>query len=465
MTRTVSPTRIVVVGAGYVGLVSGACLASLGHRVIVVDRDQGRVDAVNAGASPLHEPGLTEMLQRVRCEGRLTAGTDLAGAVAASDLAIIAVGTPGDGEKIDLRQVEGAAREIGAAIASRGEHFTIAVKSTVVPGTTDTVVRQAVEAASGKKAGTFGLAMNPEFLREGSAVADFMDPDRIVVGGLDAASVDAVMGLYDGFSCPKLRTNLRNAELIKYAFNSLLATLVSFSNEIAGMCEAMPGTDVDVVMSGVHHDRRLMPVVEGRPVRPGILSYLQAGAGFGGSCLPKDVNALRVFARGVGAPSPLLDAVMAVNQARPERVLALLSKALGGLAGRKVAVLGLAFKPDTDDLRDSPALAILERLRAAGADVRAYDPIVSRLAPASVTELCRTCLDAAEALDAADAAVIATAWPEFAELDWEALAPRMARAIVVDGRNLLTKTRLPLDLTYLPVGQAVDDDDIEGAAA
>lgn len=460
MTQTANPARIVVVGAGYVGLVSGACLASIGHRVIVVDRDQSRVDAVNAGASPLHEPGLTEMLQDVRRDGRLTAGTDLTGAVAAADIAIIAVGTPGDGEKIDLRQVDGAAREIGAAIKDRADKFTIVVKSTVVPGTTDTVVRNAVEEASGKPAGDFGLAMNPEFLREGSAVADFMDPDRIVVGGWDAPSAETVMGLYDGFACPKLRTNLRNAELIKYASNSLLATMVSFSNEIAGLCEAMPGTDVDIVMSGVHHDRRLMPMVDGKPVRPGILSYLKAGAGFGGSCLPKDVNALRMFARGVEAPSPLLDAVMEVNQARPERVLALLSKALGGLAGRKVALLGLAFKPDTDDLRDSPALATLERLRAAGADVRAYDPIVSKLAPKSVTDMCRTCLDAAEALDAADAAVIATAWPEFATLDWADLAPRMAQAIVVDGRNLLASTALPANLKYLPIGQA-----IEGEAA
>ncbi|MEQ9638581.1 MAG: UDP-glucose/GDP-mannose dehydrogenase family protein [Alphaproteobacteria bacterium] len=464
MTQSAAPARIVVVGAGYVGLVSGACLASLGHRVIVVDRDQNRVDAVNAGASPLHEPGLTEMLQSLRRDGRLTAGTDLAGAVAAADLAIIAVGTPGDGDRIDLRQVEGAAREIGAAIANRTDRFTIIVKSTVVPGTTDTVVRAAIEDGSGKAAGDFGLAMNPEFLREGSAVADFMDPDRIVVGGWDNASVDAVMGLYDGFTCPKLRTNLRNAELIKYASNSLLATMVSFSNEIAGLCEAMPGTDVDVVMSGVHHDRRLMPIVDGKPVRPGILSYLMAGAGFGGSCLPKDVNALRMFARGIDAPSPLLDAVMTVNQARPERVLDLLSKALGGLAGRKVALLGLAFKPDTDDLRDSPALATLQRLREAGADVRAYDPIVSKLAPASVTDLCRTCLDAAEALEAADAAVIATAWPEFAALDWTALAPRMAQAIVVDGRNLLSGTTLPKTLTYLPIGQAIEPG-TEGAAA
>ena len=463
MIQTAKPARICVVGAGYVGLVSGACLAGIGHRVICVDRDESRVATVNAGASPLHEAGLTDLLQRVRRAGRLTAGTDLAGAIAASDIAIIAVGTPGDGDRIDLRQVEGAAREIGAAIANRIDRFTVVVKSTVVPGTTDTVVRQALEAASGKKAGDFGLAMNPEFLREGTAVADFMAPDRIVVGSWDALSAVDVMALYDAFGCPKLATSLRNAELIKYASNSLLATLVSFSNEIAGLCEAMPGTDVNVVMDGLHLDRRLTPLVDGKPVQPGILSYLRAGAGFGGSCLPKDVNALRTFGRGIDAPTPLLDAVMAVNNARPERVLALLSKTLGGLAGRKVALLGLAFKPDTDDLRDSPALATLARLKAAGADVRAYDPIVSKLAPKSVTDLCRTCLDATEALAAADAAVIATAWPEFAALDWAALAGRMARPIVVDGRNLLDPASLPPGLIYLPIGQAIST--AEGEAA
>jgi UDPglucose 6-dehydrogenase/GDP-mannose 6-dehydrogenase len=460
MIETARPARICVVGAGYVGLVSGACLAGIGHRVICVDRDESRVAAVNAGASPLHEAGLTELLQRVRREGRLTAGTDLAGAIAASDIAIIAVGTPGDGEKIDLRQVEGAAREIGAAMAGRADRFTVIVKSTVVPGTTDTVVRRALEKSSGRPAGDFGLAMNPEFLREGTAVADFMAPDRIVVGGWDQQAADDVMALYDAFDCPKLTTGLRNAELIKYASNGLLATMVSFANEIAGLCEAMPGTDVNVVMGGLHLDRRLTPLVDGKPVTPGIVSYLKAGAGFGGSCLPKDVNALRMFGKGIDAPTPLLDAVMAVNTARPERVLALLSKALGGLAGRKIALLGLAFKPDTDDLRDSPALATLAGLKAAGADVRAYDPIVSRLAPKSVTDMCRTCLDAAEALAGADAAVIATAWPAFAALDWSSLAGSMARPIVVDGRNLLDPARLPRGLTYLPIGQA-----IEGAAA
>jgi nucleotide sugar dehydrogenase len=316
----------------------------------------------------------------------------------------------------------------------------VAVKSTVVPGTTDTVVREELERASGRVAGEgFGLAMNPEFLREGSAVADFMAPDRIVVGQLDARSGAVLDEAYASFDCPKVFTSLRNAEMIKYASNALLATLVSFSNEIAGVCEGIAGLDEETVMTGLHLDRRFAPA-------PGMCSYLRAGIGFGGSCLPKDVEALRALAARRAIGTPLLDAVMAVNRARPGRVMALLDAALGGLRGRTVAVLGVAFKAGTDDLRDSPALVLIDALRAAGAEVRAYDPHVTQAPGLAVSS------SPAAALGGADAAVVATAWPEFRRLDWRGLTRDMRTRLVFDGRGALSGVALPDDVTYVRIG-------------
>lgn len=432
--------KVTIIGTGYVGLVSGACLAALGHAVACVDTDPRRRAAIAHGEAPFHEPGLAELLEPALRAGRLAVAATVEEAIAESALSILAVGTPpGDDGGIDLAAIEAVATAVGRALRGRDGYHTIAVKSTVVPGTTDTVVRRALETASGRAAGEFGLCVNPEFLREGSAVADFMRPDRIVIGCLDVRSGDVLAELYAGFDCPKLFTTLCNAEMIKYASNALLATLVSFSNEVAALCEAMPGLDEETVMAGVHLDRRLAPA-------PGICSYLRAGIGFGGSCLPKDVSALRTLAAGRSVPTPLLDAVVAVNRARPGRVTALLDAALGGLRGRTVAVLGLAFKPDTDDLRDSPALALIEALRAAEAEVRAYDPLVRAAAGLALADT------PAAALDGADAAVIATAWPEFRALDWFALTRCMRRRMLLDGRGALGGVVLPADVTYLRIG-------------
>jgi UDPglucose 6-dehydrogenase/GDP-mannose 6-dehydrogenase len=439
--------KVAVVGTGYVGLVTGAGLASLGHTVSCVDTDAQRVALVGRGEPPFHEPGLPELLRAGLATGRLRATTVLEDAMAESDVSILAVGTPPDGERIDLRAVVAAAGQIGAALARLGRYHVVAVKSTVVPGTTEGPVRAAVEQASGRTVGEFGLCMNPEFLREGSAVADFTHPDRIVIGASDVRAA-AVMGeLYRGLPCATLVTTPRNAEMIKYAANALLATMVSFSNEVAGLCERFPGLDEETVMAGVHLDRRLAP--PGGP--PGILAYLRAGIGFGGSCLPKDVNALRSFAAERGVEMPLLDAVMRVNQTRGARVVSLLADALGGLQGRTVAVLGLAFKPGTDDVRESPALGVIGHLRAAGALVRTYDPLVRAMPDLDGAALAA---DAGTALAGADAAVIVTAWPEFRALDWHRLAGTMRRCVILDGRALLTASDLPANAVYLRIGRA-----------
>ena len=451
--------KITVVGSGYVGLVSGACLASLGHDVCCVDKVQERVDQIRRGEAPFHEPGLPELLAQALASGRLTASTDLASAVAAGELTMIAVGTPPLGEAPDLSFVEAAADDIARALSGSTAYHVVVVKSTVPPGTTR-VVGERIAAATGRRPDRLGVAMNPEFLREGHAVSDFLDPDRIVIGERDERSGAAVASLYDAFDCPKVHTTLESAELVKYTSNALLSVLISFSNEIAALCESLPDTDVETVMDGLHLDRRLSPPAsktgETR-VRPGILDYLRAGIGFGGSCLPKDVNALRSFARSRGIESAMLDATMRVNTDRPRRVVDRLETFLGGLKGRTVALLGLAFKPGTDDVRDSPSFALLRVLQERGAVVRAYDPLamesVRRALGAAAGEVL---VDTPEqALADADAVMVATAWPEFAVWNWDALCRSMRRPVIVDGRNALAKVRLPADAIYLPIGRSL----------
>jgi UDPglucose 6-dehydrogenase/GDP-mannose 6-dehydrogenase len=449
--------RITVIGTGYVGLTTGVCLAGVGHEVVCVDVLAERVEAINRGEAPFYEPGLDELLSGALAGRRLRATRELAGPVASSEVTLIAVGTPQrtDGQ-IDLSYVAEAARQIGEALRDAGGYHVVAVKSTVVPGTTDTLVKGVLEESSGLAAGEFGLCMNPEFLREGSAVYDFNSPDRVVIGQWDERSGRVLAGVYESFDCPKVFTTLRNAEMIKYASNSLLATLISFSNEIAGLCEATPDTDVETVLEGVHLDRRLSPFADGGRVRPEILGFLRAGCGFGGSCLPKDVNALRAYAREREVAPRLLDAVVAVNSERPSKLVGLAEEALGSLEGAAVAVLGLAFKPGTDDLRESPSLAVLRLLAEKGATVRTYDPMFTSrpeaLRSCERVEFCRT---AEDALRGSDAALVVTGWPEFARADWAMLCGLMRRPLVVDGRGVLRGVAWPAGATYLTVGRAV----------
>ena len=456
---TAQPRNVAIVGAGYVGLVTGACLSSLGHRVTSVDIRQDVVDLVNRGEAPFFEPGLSDLIRQGLASGRFRASVDLAAAVEASDVSFVAVGTPSmpsAADGIDLSFVTRATEAVGRALARRHAYHVVVVKSTVVPGTTQGMVRPLLLDRSGRSPESLGVCVNPEFLREGSAVADFMDPDRIVIGGSDARAAEVVAGLYAAFSCPVVRTSPTNAELIKYASNSFLALLVSFSNELAALCERVPETDIEIVMDGLHLDRRLTPFVDGRRISPPILSFLRAGSGFGGSCLPKDVTALRAFARSRGIDTPLLDATMAINKRRPDQVADLVAQAVGGLAGRltgkTVAVLGLAFKPGTDDLRDSSALALVDSLRARGCQMRAYDPLVSRNGSARVPIALSATPEAA--LSGADAAVVATGWPEFCEWDWERLHRLMRSPVIVDGRGTLRNVRLPAAMRYWPIGKA-----------
>jgi UDPglucose 6-dehydrogenase len=434
--------KISIVGTGYVGLVTGACLADRGHDVTCIDVDRSKVDAINARRAPIHEVGLDDLLAR-HVGTRLRATSDLAAAVAASDVTFIAVGTPAAEGRIDLQYVEKAAVAIGEALRGKSAYHAVIVKSTVIPGTTDGPVRRALEAGSGKRAGAdFGLGMNPEFLTEGQAVADFMNPDRIVLGGIDARTHALLEALYADFAgASRILTNPRTAEMIKYASNALLATAISFSNEIARLCAKVGGVDVVDVMRGVHESAYLTARgAGGPPVTAAIASFLGAGCGFGGSCLPKDVTALAAQGEDLGVPMPLLRSVLAVNAAMPDELVRLVKKHVPDLAGARVAVLGLAFKPDTDDLRESPAFPVLRRLRAAGASLTAFDPIAR---PETHPDLAGVRLAASleDAVASADVVVLVTRWAEFGELP--ALLARLGRSpLVVDGRRMLPRNAL-----------------------
>lgn len=437
--------NIGVVGVGYVGLVTAAGLASVGHRVVCMDIDPRRVDAVNDGRSFLYEPGLDPLIARGVRDGALRATTNVGDAVRHADAVFICVGTPSAADGgIDLRAVRAAARAIGDALRSREDRVVVVVKSTVVPGTTEEVIAPLVWQKSGRDHRSIGLAVNPEFLREGRAVQDFLQPDRIVIGSIDEASARTVADIYAPIPAPIRVTMPRTAETIKYASNALLALLISFSNEIGAICESATGVDAEEVMSALHLDRRLSPSVDGLRVAPDILQYLRAGCGFGGSCLPKDVRALAHHARSIGVDPRMLDATVRVNDDRPRALVHLLTEELGSLKDASVAVLGLTFKPGTDDLRDSPAVAIVARLVRLGARVRAYDPAAgeeSRRIWAGNSAV-RICESACDACDGAHAAVVATAWPEFGQLDWPRLRRAMAGAILVDGRRLLSPTAM-----------------------
>lgn len=433
--------NIAVIGTGYVGLVSGTCLAAKGHHVICVDVDGAKVDKINRGEPPIHEAGLDTLLKE-NIGKRLHATTDLRHAVLRSSVSLIAVGTPFDGSGIDLSHVRQAAAQLGAVLRDTDDRHTVVVKSTVVPGTTDGMVVTALEEASGKRAGAdFGVGMNPEFLREGEAVHDFMNPDRIVIGGIDERTFDVLGQLYDVFpEVDKVLTSTRTAEMIKYAANSLLATLISFSNEIGNLCAALGGVDSIDVMKGVHLDKRFSPLLpDGQRIVPGFTSYLEAGCGFGGSCFPKDVKALMAHGRKAGVPMRMLDAVMEVNDQQPQQVILLLKKYFPVLTDVRTAVLGMAFKPGTDDVRESPSLAVIRTLQDEGARVRAFDPVARHEAQQQLGDRnIEYCDSLSQTVDGADAILVLTRWEEFQSLP-DLIMAANPQPVVIDGRRMLNR--------------------------
>ena len=445
--------RLAVVGTGYVGLVSGVCLAAKGHDVICVDINPSIVSRLNAAEPTIYEKGLPELLSEVSDAGRFRATADLKAALDTAELVLVAVGTPSEGGKIDLRYVLGVAREIGEYMKAHDRHISVVVKSTVIPGTTDTVVRQALEEASGKKLGEFGLGMNPEFLREGEAIEDFAYPDRIVLGYEDAKTLERLEELYAPWDVDKVRVNTRTAELIKYANNALLATQISAINEIANLAAALGGIDVMDVVKGVHLDKRWAPITEGGRLSPQILTYLVPGCGFGGSCFPKDVQALRSQGVMHGLPMNMLNAVLDVNDVQPLQVTGIVEREIGSLKGRRVLLLGLAFKPHTDDVRESASLKIARALLDSGAEVSAHDPIaVDHFRKAFGADAGRISFveDWSAAARQAEVVIIATAWPDYQPLAQLGLKD----AVVFDARRAFRPAQFE-GASYLTIGRRV----------
>jgi UDPglucose 6-dehydrogenase len=417
-------------GGGGGGLVTAACFAELGHRVVARDIVPEKVEALSRGKTTIHEPGLADLL--TRNAERLTFTTDMDELLDAARILFVCVDTPptrsGDA---DLSRVRSVVEEL----RSNGDHMLV-MKSTVPAGTGDAIRRDLSDLA---------YVSCPEFLKEGSAVADFMHPDRVVIGADagDEAAGDAVAAIYEPLGGQIVRTDVASAEMIKLASNAFLATKISFVNEIANVCEEV-GADVGEVARGMGLDQRIGS------------SFLRAGIGYGGSCFPKDVKALKMLAGNTGYHFQLLNAVIEVNELQKRRVVNKLLGHLGTLVGRRVALLGLAFKPDTDDMREASSLVLAARLQGEGAEVVAYDPVAADAAR-PLLEGVELRDSALEALVGVDAAVLVTEWPEFAELDWATAASRMARPLVVDGRNFLDpKAMRAAGLEYEGIGRAAE---------
>lgn len=414
--------RISIIGAGYVGSVTGACLADMGHRVLFVDVDRKKLDAIRSGKSPIFEPGLEQLL--VKNLTRIGTTEDITPALQDTDLTMICVGTPQmpDGSH-DLRYIRQAAQQIGTCIGSDSRYHTIIIKSTILPGTTENVVLPILENESGKNAGeAFGIGSNPEFLKEGSAVEDFFHTDRIVIGTRDRKTLETLKILYRPLDAPIFSTDIRTAEMIKYVSNAFLATKISFANEIGNLCKKT-GIDSYEVFHGVGMDARINP------------HFFRSGIGYGGSCFPKDVRALIEYGTAEGIDLDILKAVMKRNDAQPGKMIALLKKHLD-IRGKRIGILGLAFKPDTDDIRESRAIPIVEALLRDGARVLAYDPLAigefrKRFPGISYTKSPEEVLDA-------DAILIITEWQVFNSLNYEG-------KIVIDGRRI-EKARKTADI-------------------
>ncbi|NYT16336.1 MAG: UDP-glucose/GDP-mannose dehydrogenase family protein [Methanomassiliicoccales archaeon] len=409
--------RISVIGTGYVGLVTGLCLAELGHQVTCIDIDEGKVDSINRGESPIFEMGTGELLGKHLASGEFRASSDPLD-IAQSDITFVSVGTPSreDGS-LDLTYLEKAARDVGEALGPKKGYHLVVVKSTVMPTTTERVILPILEKHSGKEAGKdFGLCMNPEFLREGMAIHDFFHPDRVVIGALDERSSRLLLSIYEGFDCPMMVVDLATAEMIKVASNAFLATKISFINEIGNICKAM-GIDVREVAEGMGQDSRISP------------KFLRAGCGFGGSCFPKDVKGLAAEARKLGIEPVMLGALLEVNEGQPEILVQLLKRRMD-IKGKTIAVLGLAFKPDTDDIRESRAIPLVQKLLESGATVLCHDPQASESFGKLFTTV-KVYTSAEECVSNADAVVIVTEWSEYSN-------PSLyGDKLVIDGRGVV----------------------------
>jgi UDPglucose 6-dehydrogenase len=439
--------KISVIGTGYVGLCTAVGFASKGYNVLACDVDEEKITKINQGIPTFYEPGLAEKLSESVQNGHLKGvigQTDWV--ISETDLTFVAVGTPSkpDGS-IDLKYIESAASNIGKALKKKDSYHVTIIKSTVVPGTTHNTVKPTLEKESGKVAGEdFGLCMNPEFLRQGSAFQDTINAERVVIGSFDKRSGDVLEDLYKGFYSERvpaiIRTSLSTAELIKYASNSMLATKISFINTIANLCEKIPGADVKVVAKAMGLDKRIGPL------------FLDAGLGYGGSCFPKDVKALIACSKSLGYDPELLDSVEAINKTQPLKAVTFCREELGNLGGKKIAILGLAFKPDTDDMREARVIPIINLLLSEGALVSAYDPVAASIAKTIFNDKIHYAKSAFECIKNADACILVTEWEEFKNLTPEDFTLRMKQPILIDGRRIYDSETFKTKMRFVAIG-------------
>jgi UDPglucose 6-dehydrogenase len=433
-------SKICVIGTGYVGLVTGVCFADLGNDVTCLDVDPERIEKLRQGIMPIYEPGLEEIVLQNVHSGRLKFSLDYHESLEGVDFAFIAVGTPSgvDGEA-DLQYVRVAAE----AIADIAKNPLVIVNKSTVPVGTGDWVAEIIQKRRGGQPMDFAVVSNPEFLREGSAINDFMQPDRVVLGSFNRDAANKVATLYHSLRCPILITDLRTAEMIKYASNAFLATRISFINEIANMCEEL-GADVREVAVGMGLDKRIGP------------AFLDAGIGWGGSCFPKDVKALAHMAVLHGTHPQLLQAVMEINRNQRRRAVMRLRRSLGSLNDKVIGVLGLSFKPNTDDIRDSPSLEIIHLLQNEGASVKAYDPQAMELAHTMLPHV-SLCENPYAVAEGCDGLVLATMWNEFKHLDFARIHDLMRTPVIMDGRNLWDGEELKqMGFTYFGIGQGTN---------
>ncbi|MCK4497462.1 MAG: UDP-glucose/GDP-mannose dehydrogenase family protein [Candidatus Aenigmarchaeota archaeon] len=421
--------KISIIGTGYMGLATGVGFASKKNHVICMDIDKKRLEKIEKGKSPVYETGLQDLLEGVIEKKNLEVSSDLDYTVKNSDVSFICVPTPSkrDGSS-DLKFIDKVSREIGVILAKKDSYHVVVVKSTVPPRTTEKLVIPNLEEFSGKKAGEgFGVCMNPEFLREGSALEDFLNPDRIVIGELDRRSGDVLVELYANFNAPILRTNLKVAEMVKYASNAFLASKISFANEIGNLCKNL-GIDVYEVMMGIGLDHRISP------------HFLRAGIGFGGSCFSKDLKALVNKSKTIGYDPVYLEEVLNLNERQPVRIVNLLRKRVGTLGGRNICVLGLAFKPNTDDVRGASSIGVVKELLKFGARVRAYDPRATDNFKEIFPDLLY-CKTAKEALRGSDACLVLTEWEDFKNLEDKDFSV-MKNRVIIEGRKALNPNKV-----------------------
>ena len=445
--------KLGVIGAGYVGLTTAICLASMKHEISIFDIDNEKIKCVNEKKMPFFEPGLKELLDVNVSKKKLQGSSDLNTLVKNTEGCFVCVGTPTKNNSIDLSQIKSAIESLVDSIEnSEKKNYAIIIRSTIIPNTTREILLPII--TKKLKEQQFQLFVVPEFLREGKALDDFMNADKIVIGSIQNKKDTFVDDIFKNFKgkCDFIHTNLESAELIKYANNLFFSMLISFSNEIANISEKIPNVDPFQVLQALVSDKRITTITDDKKIVPGLNSYLIPGCGFGGSCFPKDIKAIQNFANLKNVDTPILNAILAINDERPKKMVSLCEKILGNLKAKKITILGLTFKPDTDDIRSSPSLDAINLFLDKDSIVFAYDPMFKNQTKTSILpKNCNYCMTMEESLNGSDAVLVFTKWSEFESLDSKFLKRYMKNPILIDGRGFLDKEKFEAG-TYFKIG-------------